>query len=321
MCFSVCLTTALSYPLLQALECLMTWPLTQRNKIEDSKIEMELSRCMAHENETVKELAEKVTTFPSGSGLSNLSRPAQRTVGPIIHWLPNTEANCRGKFQRELPDYPGPHQAPQELSAEIDHVLHVETHVPIVKDDIYAVRPWDATDAKLKRVRYEVEEMPPAPFPTPPFLDNRPRVPSNPVAVWTPPSLVPRKGVDEIIAEAREQAIAEEKARLEAARLEAEKLESEAVKKEAKAKRRKERAERAERKSANGSGSGRKHRETPEQKEANKEKRLLKLVGAVVVKCMSKYAQQMEHDVFKKHAKEVRSRQYPDSLSMLTMHF
>ncbi len=45
--------------------------------------------------------------------------------------------------------------------------------------------------------------------------------------------------------------------------------------------------------------------ETSEQKEANKEKRLLKLVGAVVVKSMSKYAKSMEHDVFKKHAKEV----------------
>lgn len=44
-----------------------------------------------------------------------------------------------------------------------------------------------------------------------------------------------------------------------------------------------------------------------EEKEALKEKRLLKLVGAVVVKCMSKYQKQMDHDLFKKHAKEVRS--------------
>jgi [histone H3]-lysine36 N-trimethyltransferase len=49
----------------------------------------------------------------------------------------------------------------------------------------------------------------------------------------------------------------------------------------------------------------RKH-QTPEEKEANKEKRLQKLVGAVVVKCMSKYQKQMDHDAFKKHAKEVR---------------
>jgi hypothetical protein len=44
---------------------------------------------------------------------------------------------------------------------------------------------------------------------------------------------------------------------------------------------------------------------TSEEREANKEKRLLKLVGAVVVKCMSKHSKAMDHDVFKKHAKEV----------------
>ncbi|KAJ7353320.1 histone methyltransferase [Mycena albidolilacea] len=54
----------------------------------------------------------------------------------------------------------------------------------------------------------------------------------------------------------------------------------------------------------------RKHRsqkkvQTPEEKEANKEKRLLKLVGAVVVKCMSKYGKSLERDSFKKHAKEL----------------
>ena len=44
---------------------------------------------------------------------------------------------------------------------------------------------------------------------------------------------------------------------------------------------------------------------TPEEHEANKEKRLLKLIGAVVVKCMSKYSKSFDHDAFKKHAKEV----------------
>jgi histone-lysine N-methyltransferase SETD2 len=58
-----------------------------------------------------------------------------------------------------------------------------------------------------------------------------------------------------------------------------------------------------------GSGSRKKPKSpkkglTPEEKEANREKRLLKLVGAVVVKCMSKYSKAMDHDLFKKHAKE-----------------
>jgi hypothetical protein len=45
--------------------------------------------------------------------------------------------------------------------------------------------------------------------------------------------------------------------------------------------------------------------QTKEEKEANKEKRLQKLVGSVVVKCMSKYQKQLDHTQFKKHAKEV----------------
>jgi [histone H3]-lysine36 N-trimethyltransferase len=44
---------------------------------------------------------------------------------------------------------------------------------------------------------------------------------------------------------------------------------------------------------------------TSEEHEANKEKRLLKLIGAVVVKSMSKYSKSFDHDTFKKHAKEV----------------
>ena len=53
-----------------------------------------------------------------------------------------------------------------------------------------------------------------------------------------------------------------------------------------------------------GSSKG-KRQLSKEEKEANKEKRLLKLIGAVVVKCMSKHQKQMDHDMFKKHAKEV----------------
>ena len=48
-----------------------------------------------------------------------------------------------------------------------------------------------------------------------------------------------------------------------------------------------------------------KKHQTPEEKEAGKEKRLLKLVGEVVVKCMSKYAKGLPRELFKKQAKEV----------------
>ncbi|EGO02917.1 hypothetical protein SERLA73DRAFT_47203 [Serpula lacrymans var. lacrymans S7.3] len=48
-----------------------------------------------------------------------------------------------------------------------------------------------------------------------------------------------------------------------------------------------------------------KKQQSKEEKEANKEKRLVKLVGAIVVKCMSKHSKKMDHEQFKKHAKEL----------------
>jgi [histone H3]-lysine36 N-trimethyltransferase len=45
---------------------------------------------------------------------------------------------------------------------------------------------------------------------------------------------------------------------------------------------------------------------TAEEKEAAKDKQLQKLVSPVVVKCLSKYKDKMDHETFKKHAKEVR---------------
>lgn len=67
-----------------------------------------------------------------------------------------------------------------------------------------------------------------------------------------------------------------------------------------------EAAEAAKVEASSASRKSSKHKHSAEEKEANKEKRLLKLVGAVVVKCMSKYQKDMDHDMFKKHAKEVR---------------
>lgn len=55
-----------------------------------------------------------------------------------------------------------------------------------------------------------------------------------------------------------------------------------------------------------------------EEKEALKEKKLKKMVGAVIVKTMSKYQKHMDHDQFKKYAKEVRRVPPYVLLSILT---
>lgn len=63
---------------------------------------------------------------------------------------------------------------------------------------------------------------------------------------------------------------------------------------------------RPKKKSSGSSSKPKKPVLSKEEKEANKEKRLLKLIGAVVVKVMSKHRDQMDHEQFKKYAKEVR---------------
>lgn len=95
-----------------------------------------------------------------------------------------------------------------------------------------------------------------------------------------------------IAAAAAAQKAAEERAIVEAAAA-AEEQNKEEERKAERERRRKERKDKHE----PGQGHGR---------EDEREKRLLKLVGAVVVKTMSKYRTRMDIDTFKKHAKEVR---------------
>ena len=97
-----------------------------------------------------------------------------------------------------------------------------------------------------------------------------------------------KQSLEHVIANAK-KAAADEEAAAAAAIAEA-KLKAEAAAE--KAAKRKERAQK-------------KASMTPQQKEALKEKRLLKLIGAVVVKCMSKYGKSLDRDSFKKYAKEV----------------
>ncbi|KAH9954870.1 hypothetical protein BC827DRAFT_1365398 [Russula dissimulans] len=92
-----------------------------------------------------------------------------------------------------------------------------------------------------------------------------------------------------IAAAAAAQKAAEERALVEAAAA-AEEQNKEEERKAERERRRKERKEREERR---------------HNREGDREKRLFKLVGAIVVKTMSKYRTRMDVDTFKKHAKEL----------------
>ena len=106
----------------------------------------------------------------------------------------------------------------------------------------------------------------------------------------------------EIIAKAEAQARAEE-----------ERKAAEAAEAAAKAKARQEKLEKWEKRKAEKAENGKEEKKkkrapalSAEEKEKLKEKRLMKLIGAVVVKCMTKYAKGLSKEMFKKYAKEVR---------------
>ena len=49
--------------ILKALECMVTWPLLNRNKVQDSKVNVPVEVCAGLENETIKTTAQKVPSF------------------------------------------------------------------------------------------------------------------------------------------------------------------------------------------------------------------------------------------------------------------
>lgn len=109
--------------------------------------------------------------------------------------------------------------------------------------------------------------------------------PEEPITyVYVEPEKVITK--EEIIAQAARAAEEAQRLREEQAALEKEKAEQE--------------AERLAKKAAEKAAI------TPEERERRKERQILKLVGAVVVKVLSKYQDHFSRDDFKKHAQEVR---------------
>ncbi|KAJ7057984.1 histone methyltransferase, partial [Mycena amicta] len=121
--------------------------------------------------------------------------------------------------------------------------------------------------------------------------DDFPPRRTGPSIVERPSIVEEKKELDAVIAAAIAQKMADDAA---AAELVAAAAEAERAKKERK-----------------GKDPKRKHRsstkktQTPEEREAIRDKRLLKLVGAVVVKSMSKYGKGLDRDKFKKYAKEL----------------
>uniref|UniRef100_D8QG04 Histone-lysine N-methyltransferase, H3 lysine-36 specific n=1 Tax=Schizophyllum commune (strain H4-8 / FGSC 9210) TaxID=578458 RepID=D8QG04_SCHCM len=251
-----------------ALECMTTWPLEKRNKVEDSKITDPVKKYAEMEDETVKNVATKL--LETWDKLE------------IAYRIPRLARDPSQKRKSDL--------------AEVVTLPH--------------------EDPRPKRVRYNIPEdeefvdfkatlRPPIQHTAPPPSPPKPRAPSPPPRKVSYLNLADEKKkllerAQQLAAEQarahEERAKADRESKERAERKQREKESRRAARKAEKAKAREERKAREREK---------KKHQTPEEKEAGKEKRLLKLVGEVVVKSMSKYAKGLPRDVFKKQAKEL----------------
>ncbi|KAF9078295.1 hypothetical protein BDP27DRAFT_1565 [Rhodocollybia butyracea] len=258
--------------------CMWTWPLIVRNKVEDSQVSVPVKLCMESDNEDVKSWSIKLHS----------------------HWE-SLELNYRipKKPRKELPDVQEESKppSPPPVVPPKDPPKRPRNHHPNYRrhneDD-------DPNARSYKRARYlgliptsvtKVEELlpPPPPRQVRPYDDEV-------------QAIIEAAKAEKAEAEAKAMEQAETNLKVE----EEKKLKKERVRTE---------------ESGSKSNGKKRHRdrgierrkekpvgEKDSEKEALKEKRLLKLISPVVVKSMSKHAPTIGHDRFKKHAKELTEK-------------
>lgn len=224
------------------IESLFAWPLISRNKIVDSRIEEPLQRLSMSDNETIKNLAEKL----------------------LKHWEP-LELSYR------IPK----RVVKSEENDDTKPALLIMSPEPLIEE-----RP-------LKRIRFGEQDnatltIKPLGFTTTTYTAAF-RHPSPVVESSIPESrsTKPTKAdIAAIIASATTTA----------ANIASTKLPP---------------APDKEKKERDPGGRSSRPKESSSRPKATKEQRLLKLIGPIVVKCMSKYQSQLEHNTFKKQAKKL----------------
>ncbi|KAI8990416.1 hypothetical protein BD414DRAFT_483561 [Trametes punicea] len=232
-----------------AMECMSTWPLIQRNKVEDSKVNVPVRLCAESDNEALSALAKRL----------------------LAQWE-NLEYAYR---------------IPKRVKGEGEDVSH---QVIVFNHDSEDERP-------SKRSRPE-DEFPVFVLPS---EANRPKSPK-----YEQPTVLVFERDPQQEALARRAAEARRQQDIAAIIAAAAAAATAAAKKPAPEAQPEPGSSSLHSSHKKSSSSSSRHKKlSNEEKEANKEKRLLKLIGAVVVKCMSKYKDQMDHDLFKKYAKEL----------------
>ncbi|THH13484.1 hypothetical protein EW146_g6736 [Bondarzewia mesenterica] len=251
-----------------AVECMSALPLINRNKIEDSKVNIPVQACADSDNEVLKKAAQDL--LDKWAILETVYRIPKRVKAngeeddipnsPVLY--PPVETESRPAKRHKLDEY-------VEVSLNI--------------------KPLGFSTARstVSTVR--------STGPPPTFAQINWKSPP-PNTSFKAPTRAEIAAIISAAAAAKEEEEkkAEEKAATEAAAAAHAGSSGDGMGKMDKEERERRRKERKE-----------KEKKRRDEKEKNKEKRLLKLVGAVVVKFMSKYRAQMEVDTFKKHAKEL----------------
>lgn len=252
--------------LMLAIDCMSTWPLITRNKVEDSKVSVPVQRCTDSENVVLKKAAQDL--LDQWNTLETTYRIPKRLKDDAAEETADDWAS---------PPSPAPEDRLPKRS-KLDDLVASESSLvafttPRPSANYRGPTPHDYR-AQNESLARQIEMMDQA------RLARLERKKAETAAI--------------IAAAAAAQKAEEQRALLEAAAA-AEAQSKEEERKAERERRRKERKEREDGGARRGTGGG----------EDNREKRLLKLVGAVVVKTMSKYRARMEVDTFKKHAKEL----------------
>ncbi|KAI9454239.1 hypothetical protein BJY52DRAFT_1122891 [Lactarius psammicola] len=263
--------------LMLAIDCMSTWPLISRNKVEDSKVCVPVQKCAESENVVLQKAGQDL--LDQWSTLETAYRIPKR--------LKDDAAEETNDDWASPPSPPPEDRLPKR--SKLDDLVESESSIktlglttPRPSNHYRGPTPHDYRNNLMvqnESLIRQIEMMDQA------RIARLERTKAETAAI--------------IAAAAAAQKAEEQRALLEAAAA-AEAQSKEEERKAERERRRKERKERedgGQRRGAGGSGGG--------GREDNREKRLLKLVGAVVVKTMSKYRARMEVDTFKKHAKEL----------------
>ncbi|KAI1789708.1 hypothetical protein LXA43DRAFT_892413 [Ganoderma leucocontextum] len=242
-----------------ALECMATWPLIQRNKVEDSQVNIPVQTCAEADNEGLSILAKKLLAqwdtleyayrIPKRMKGDNEDASPEKAI--VFNYDEDERPSKRSRPEDDFPKFVLPSESSTARPKTPPPVTYragpSEVDKLIMQRQAERQKQRDIADiiANAAKAAEEARQPKPPPEPTVASLFG----------------LLPKR---ERIGDWDEK------------------------------KRRK-----------SSSSKHKKPHQSKEEKEASKEKRLLKLISPVVVKCMSKHKDQMDHEQFKKYAKEL----------------